>query len=112
VVYGGADANTFASSLAILRRHGTLVYYGQRTRPLPPIDLFTLPKSVLVTYSVVSDHVPTREALLRRSAELFRLVEEGKVQVRIGGRYPLADAFRAHEAIESRGTIGKLLLIP
>ena len=39
-------------------------------------------------------------------------VAERKVQVRIGGRYPLADAARAHEVIESRGTMGKLLLFP
>jgi NADPH2:quinone reductase len=31
--------------------------------------------------------------------------------VRIGGRYPLADARRAQEDLESRGTTGKLLLV-
>jgi NADPH:quinone reductase len=112
VVYDGAGADTFASSLAVLGYHGTLAYYGQTIKPLPPIDLLTLPKSVLVTYPRVHDHVRTREALLTRSAELFHLVEEGKLHVSIGGRYPLAAAARAHEAIQSRTTAGKLLLLP
>ncbi len=81
-------------------------------KPLPPIDLRTLPKSVLVTYPTSLHHVRTREALLTRSAELFHFVEEGKLQVSIGGRYPLAEAARAHEAIQSRTTTGKLLLLP
>jgi NADPH2:quinone reductase len=112
VVYDGAGAETFAGSLAILRRHGTLVYYGQTIKPLPPIDLLTLPKSVLVTYSSIVDHIPTREALLTHSTEIFHLLEEGKIQVHIGKRYPLAAAKQAHEDIQSRNTTGKLLLIP
>jgi NADPH2:quinone reductase len=29
-----------------------------------------------------------------------------------GGRYPLAEAARAHQDLESRATTGKLLLLP
>ncbi|MCW2534166.1 MAG: quinone oxidoreductase, partial [Blastococcus sp.] len=32
--------------------------------------------------------------------------------VRIGGRYGLADARRAHEDLQSRRTTGKLLILP
>lgn len=112
VVYDGVGAETFARSLAVLRYHGTLASYGQTIKPLPPIDMRTLPKSVLITYPTSLHHVRTREALLTRSAELFHFVEEGKLHVSIGGRYPLAEAARAHEAIQSRTTTGKLLLIP
>ena len=54
----------------------------------------------------------TPELLRERAAALFALVENGDVSVRIGGRYPLADARRAHEDLEARNTTGKLLLIP
>jgi NADPH2:quinone reductase len=81
-------------------------------KPLPPIDIFDLPKSVLVTYPVVMHHVRTHEALIQRSSQLFDWVLKGKLRVKIGGRYPLSEAARAHHDIQSRRTTGKLLLIP
>ena len=54
------------------------------------------------------DHIPTREALLTRSAALFSLIQNGQLNVSIGGRYPLADAAQAHADLESRATTGKL----
>ncbi|MCP9231401.1 zinc-binding dehydrogenase [Mesorhizobium sp. M0045] len=37
---------------------------------------------------------------------------EGRLSVRIGGEYGMADAATAHADMESRGTRGKLLLVP
>ncbi len=112
VVYDGAGAETFRDSLASLRHHGVLVCYGPLMKPLPPIDIFDLPKSVLVTYPMVMHHVRTHEALVQRSNQLFEWVREGKLKIRIGSRYPLAEAARAHQDIQSRRTTGKLLLVP
>ena len=39
-------------------------------------------------------------------------VADGSLDVRIGGRYPLAEARRAHEDLEARRTTGKLILVP
>ena len=36
----------------------------------------------------------------------------GELEVVLGGEYPLADARRAHEDMRSRGTVGKLVLVP
>ena len=38
--------------------------------------------------------------------------DRGELSVSIGGRYPLAEAARAHEDLAGRRTTGKLLLIP
>jgi NADPH2:quinone reductase len=43
---------------------------------------------------------------------VFSLVASGDLKVEVGGRYPLADARRAHEDLEARRTTGKLLLVP
>lgn len=112
VVYDGAGADTFYGSLASLRRHGVLAYYGQTIKRQPPIDLLDLPHSVLVTYPVVQDHVPDRASLLKRSQYLFDLVLKGALPVKIGGRYSLAEAEQAHRDLEARRTVGKILLIP
>ena len=47
-----------------------------------------------------------------RAAALFALVERGELKVRIGHRYALHEARRAHEDLEARKTTGKLLLEP
>lgn len=112
VVFDGAGATTFAASLQVLRTHGTLVFYGPLIGDVPTIAMNEIPRSTRLTYAVTEDHVRTPEELAARSAELFALVERGELVVRIGGRYPLAEAARAHADIESRTTTGKLLLLP
>ncbi|NNE12652.1 MAG: zinc-binding dehydrogenase, partial [Ilumatobacter sp.] len=46
------------------------------------------------------------------AADLFGWMRDGKLDVRIGARFALADAADAHRAIESRQTTGKVLLTP
>jgi NADPH:quinone reductase-like Zn-dependent oxidoreductase len=77
-----------------------------------PLNIMSLPKSIKIGSAVFLDHVPTPERHRARSAQLFDWIKDGKLRVRIGGEYPLADAARAHADIESRKTSGKLLLLP
>jgi NADPH:quinone reductase len=39
-------------------------------------------------------------------------VKSGAVRVRIGQRYPLADAAQAHRDLEARRTTGSTVLLP
>jgi NADPH2:quinone reductase len=57
-------------------------------------------------------YTATRDELRARTDEVFGWVASGQLRVAIGGRYPLADAARAHQDLESRRTTGKLLLFP
>lgn len=111
-VFDGAGGSTFEASLRVLRRHGTLVYYGPLIDDVPTVRMSELPRSVRVTYSSVEDHVSGPGELEAHAGELFGMVERGELVVRIGGRYPLAEAARAHADLGSRATTGKLLLIP
>ncbi|MCS7477926.1 quinone oxidoreductase [Umezawaea endophytica] len=111
-VFDGAGATTFDASLQVLRTHGTLVFYGPLIGDVPTIRMNRLPRSVRVTYPTTEDHVRAPGDFAARTTELFALVEKGDLAVRIGARYPLAEAARAHTDIESRATTGKLLLIP
>jgi NADPH:quinone reductase len=111
-VFDGGGESTFWASTRVTRRHGTVLYYGAVIGAAPVVNLRQLPNSIRVCYPTFFDHIPTREALLARSAELFGLIGEGRLSIEIGGRYPLADAARAHQDLESRATIGKLLLLP
>jgi NADPH:quinone reductase-like Zn-dependent oxidoreductase len=111
VVYDGGGAATFRSSQLALRRHGVHAYYGP-FMGVPSLTPMDLPSSILLSYPTVADHVPTREALVARTAEVFEFVRTGQLRPRIGSRYGLANAARAHADIESRRTTGKLLLQP
>ncbi|MFJ9033911.1 quinone oxidoreductase family protein [Streptomyces sp. NPDC102274] len=112
VVFDGGGETTFRASTNVLRRHGLLLYYGAVIGAAPVVNMRDLPRSIKVSYPVFRDHIPTREALLRHSTDLFDLVRRGVLDPGIGRRYPLKDAEQAHRDIESRTTTGKLLLIP
>ncbi|MEW2116167.1 quinone oxidoreductase [Streptomyces sp. NPDC005474] len=111
VVYDGGGADTFHSSQLALRPHGVHAYYGP-FMGVPTLRPTDLPNSILLTYPVVHHHVATREALVRRTGEVFDLLMDGRLTPLVTGRYPLADAARAHADLESRRTTGKLLLLP
>ncbi|NUP54149.1 MAG: quinone oxidoreductase [Catenulispora sp.] len=109
-VFDGGGATTFWSSTQVLRRSGTLVYFGPLIGDIPSVRLFDLPNSIKVTYAVFADHIHSRELLLEHTGDLFAKIREGKLRIDITGRYALTDAEQAHVDIESRRTSGKLLL--
>lgn len=113
-VFDGVGAATFDESLASLRRRGMLVLFGAASGQVPPLDLQRLNAggSLFVTRPTLAHYTATREELLGRATGLWDLVLAGRLRVRIGARYPLGDAARAHSDLEARVTTGKLLLIP
>jgi NADPH:quinone reductase len=111
VVYDGVGRDTFDRSLAALRPRGMLVLLGAASGPVPPFEITRLnARSTFLTRPSLVHYVLTREELLWRVGEVYGWVAEGKLEVRIGGRYPLEEAGRAQEDLESRRTTGKLLL--
>ncbi|TVT60474.1 quinone oxidoreductase [Amycolatopsis rhizosphaerae] len=114
VVYDGVGKDTFDGSLASLRIRGVLALFGAASGPVPPFDPQRLNSggSLYLTRPTAAHYVRTREELDWRARELFDAVTGGALTLRIGGRYPLADARRAHEDLQGRRTTGKLLLIP
>jgi len=112
VVYDGSGPTTFQGSLDVLRRSGTFCWYGPVLGGPGPLDIMSLPKSIKIGYGVFFDHIHTPELLRAHSAQLFDWIAEGKLKVRIGGEYRLADVAKAHADMESRRTAGKLLLVP
>jgi NADPH2:quinone reductase len=114
VVYDGVGQATFDGSLASLRPRGVLVLYGQASGPVPPVDLGRLAGggSLYVTRPTLQHHVAANDDLRRRAGDVLRWIDEGSLRIAVGGRYPLADAARAHGDLQARLTTGKLLLVP
>ena len=114
VVYDGVGASTFDASLASLRRRGMLALYGAASGPVPPFDLQRLNAagSLFVTRPTLAHYVAERDELEWRAGEVLGWVADGSLSVRVDRTYPLAEAAQAYRALESRRTIGKLLLTP
>lgn len=54
-----------------------------------------------------------RPDALRPAAEtVLGLLADGRLRLVVGARFPLAEAAKAHELIESRASIGKIVLLP
>jgi NADPH2:quinone reductase len=81
---------------------------------VPPVDPQVLNSkgSLYLTRPTLVHHVADRDELRWRSSDVLGAAARGELSVRIGERYPLADAGRAHEDLAGRRTTGKLLLIP
>jgi NADPH:quinone reductase len=113
VVFDGVGRTTFDGSLSTLRRRGMLVLFGASSGPVPPFDpLRLMAGSFYLTRPSLGHYTATREELLLRVREIFDKVLAGHLDVRIGGRYALSDATKAHEDLQGRRTTGKLLLVP
>ncbi len=112
-VFDGVGKDTFDGSLDCLAPRGYMVLYGQASGLVPPFDPRRLAaRSLFLTRPVLGHYTATREELLWRAEEVFGAVAAGGLHVHVHERYPLADARRAHENLQSRMTTGKLLLIP
>lgn len=114
VVYDGVGAATFDESLASLRPRGDMVLFGAASGRVPPFDPMRLEGggSLYLTRPSIRHYTATREELLDRARDVFTWIAEQTLEVRIGARYPLDEARRAHEDLEARRTSGKLLLLP
>jgi NADPH2:quinone reductase len=105
---------TFDDSLKAVARRGHMILFGQSSGPAEPIDPRRLQQegSLFLTRPGLADYTRSRQELLGRAGEVLGLVRSGELRVHVHERYPLAQAAQAHRALESRTTIGKLLLIP
>jgi NADPH2:quinone reductase len=114
VVYDSVGKTTFMKSLNCLKRRGYMVLFGQSSGPVVGVDpqLLNNKGSLYLTRPTLGDYTPDRTELQQRADDLFTLMRQGKLDVRVDRTFPLAEAAAAHRYIEGRQTKGKVLLIP
>jgi NADPH2:quinone reductase len=113
-VYDGVGKTTFYESLQALRPLGRMILYGAASGQPDPLKVQMLAGlgSLYVQRPTLQTYTRTPEMLQERAAQVLRMVEAGSLKVRIGARYPLAEARQAHIDLQARKTTGKVLLIP
>ncbi len=114
VVYDSVGKTTFDKSLNCLKRRGMLVLFGQSSGSVPPFDLGILNQrgSLYITRPGLGHYTATREELLWRASEVLNWVSDGSLKVHIDRVYPLREVAQAHQALEARKTVGKVVLQP
>ncbi len=104
----------FEAELSSLNMLGRIVAFGNAARHPNEVAtnyLLQTSKSVMGFWLVAL--VAQRQDLIASMiADLLGAVAAGELEVTIGATYPLSEAARAHEAMQERGTSGKLLLDP
>jgi NADPH:quinone reductase len=114
VAYDAVGKDTFEATLASLAKRGLFVSFGNPSGPVPAFEPLRLMRggSLFFTRPTMADYTATRAELEESAGALLGMLESGKVRVEIGQRFKLADARKAHEALEARATIGATVLLP
>jgi NADPH2:quinone reductase len=112
-VFDGVGKTTFDESISALRRRGMVLSYGWASGGVPPFDIDRLSRgSLMVARVSMATYVTPGDWLQGRAADLFEWIGAGELRVHIDATYDLADAGAAHRRLESRRSMGKLLLKP
>lgn len=108
VVYDSVGKDTFERGLDCLQPFGLMVCFGNASGPVPPVDpaLLAAKGSLYLTRQTLFTHIASREATQQMADELFAVVADGRVKIRIGQRFALADAAQAQRDLEARKTTG------
>ncbi len=113
VVYDGVGRDSFAKSYAALATCGHLVSFGQASGPIAPVDIASYAsKSATVSRPNFGHYTDTPEKVRAITDHLFRMIRNGTLRISCDRRLPLREAAEAHRALESRQTMGAIVLLP
>lgn len=112
IVLEMTGGHIFDGSLSALRPLGRLAVFGMASRvpptPIPIAKLMATSRSVSGFWLMHALRLPG--GLGAPIEELTSMIKAKRLNPIMGGTYPLAEAAKAHEALRSRKTIGKLIL--
>lgn len=113
VVYDSVGKDTLQASLDSLAVRGTLVSNGTSSGPVVvDTTVLAVKGSIWLTRPAMIHYATPRSHMLAMADELFAMVLGGKIKSEPSQTYALADAARAHQALESRKTVGSTVLVP
>jgi NADPH2:quinone reductase len=112
LVLDGVGGETHAKSYDALCHFGRLVAFGVASGEVPEPNVWEL---LFENHSVIGFHLGQSmnhdpERVLGAVPELSDLLVSGEVEINVGASFPLEDAAAAHQHIEDRKNIGKVVL--
>ena len=111
VVYDSVGKDTMFNSFKALKRHGTVVSFGQSSGAYTDLQMTDLAfGSYHLTRPILFHFYANRNWLENASAELFELISNKKVKLNQITKYHLENVAQAHTDIENRKTTGSVIL--
>ena len=111
IVYDSVGKDTMFNSFKALKRHGTVVSFGQSSGAYTDLQMTDLAfGSFHLTRPTLFHFYANRNWLENASAELFELISSEKVKLDQVTKYPLENVAQAHTDIENRKTTGSVIL--
>lgn len=112
VIVDGIGDAARDQNLAALAPRGHWISLGQASGPLAPIDPGALlAKSATFSRPVVFHYVATAAELQERAARVWAALADGTLLLPPIERFTLDAAAQAHARLESRGSVGPLVLL-
>lgn len=114
VILDSVGGDNFNESLECLAMYGRLVNFNSSSGSGGTVNTKQLHAScrAVLGYSLGTT-LRNRPDMVQDTAEqVLPLLEQGKIKIVVSGTYPLEEAQRVHELIESRQSVGKFLLKP
>jgi NADPH:quinone reductase len=112
MVLDAVGGDVFVKGLPVLANFGRYCVYGQSSGSPGSLTTDLLHRSNRAVLGYSSGHYRrNRPAAIRPAIEAaLKMAEDGKVKILDGGRFPLRDAAKAHQLVESRASTGRLFL--
>lgn len=117
-VFDGMAGDYFKRGFSVLRRGGIIVGYGNpmsyagMLKVLSQVALFTLlPNGKSAKYYSTGASRLNWDMFLEDWDALFKLLEEGKINPIIAAKFPILEARKANELLESGQVIGNIVLL-
>lgn len=113
VILDSVAGDVFTNGFPALAPFGRYVIYGQASGKPAVVQASQLHRENRTVAGYTSGGYRKRrpEALASAVKAAFRMTMDGTVKVRVGARFPLREAAKAHDLVESRRSVGKVLLV-
>ena len=114
VVYDAVGKDTFETSLKCLNFRGLMVSFGQSSGMVKDVNLHSTfnPKSLYYTRPTLMHYIRNKKELDISSKKLFDKIKNKEIKPNIFKAFKLSEASEAHKLIESRKSIGSIILNP
>jgi NADPH2:quinone reductase len=110
IVYDSVGKDTLSKSLECLWTMGVCVSYGETSGAFENFNLDSLvDNSLFITRPALSKYKANRTELILGSNEVFAALNKGIIRPKINN-YKFKDVVKAHRDIESKKTMGSLIL--
>jgi NADPH2:quinone reductase len=110
-IIDGVGKTTFNKDLEAIRNRGHICLFGSSSGPAEPLLPNVLQaKSITLSGGSLFNYMNSRVEILSRANEVLKGIQEGWLNLRIDHILPLEQAAKAQSMLESRQTVGKVIL--